>query len=50
MTELKQLQDGAIPGRPVIEPMKYSDLTEDDKRKHALEAVTVRSNRKDVGR
>ena len=39
--ELKQLQDGAMPGRPVIEAVKYSDLTEEDKKKHTLEAVTV---------
>ena len=39
--ELKQLQDGAIPGRPVIEPVNYEDLTEIDNRNNTLEAVTV---------
>ena len=39
--ELKQLQDGAMPGRPVIEPVKYEELSEDDKENNTLEAVTV---------
>ena len=39
--ELKQLQDGAMPGRPVIEPVKYEELSEDDKKNNTLEAVTV---------
>ena len=41
MKELKQLQDGAMPGRPVIEPVNYEDLTDEDKEKRTLEAVTV---------
>ena len=41
MKELKQLQDGAMPGRPVIEAVNFSDLTEEDKRTQTLEAVTV---------
>ena len=39
--ELKQLQDGVIPGRPVIEPVNHLDLTIEDKKKHTLEAVKV---------
>ena len=41
MKELKQLQDGAMPGRPVIEAVSQSDLTDEDKRTRTLEAVTV---------
>ena len=41
MKELKQLQDGAMPGRPVIEPVDYLDLTEEDKKKNTLEAEAV---------
>ena len=42
MKELKQLQDGAMPGRPVIEAVDYySELTEEEKKKNTLEAVTV---------
>ena len=39
--ELKQLQDGAMSGRPIIEPVDPSILTFEDKTKHTLEAVTV---------
>ena len=39
--ELKQLHDGAMPGRPVIEPVKYTKLSEDDKKSKTLEAIKV---------
>ena len=41
MKELKQLEDGAMPGRPVIEAVYPESLTEEDKAKNTLEAVTV---------
>ena len=41
MKELKQLNDGAMPGQPVIEPVDYEELTDEDKQKGTLEAVTV---------
>ena len=31
--ELKQLNDGVLPGNPVIEPIELSNLSEDDKNK-----------------
>ena len=30
-----------MPGRPVIEPVKYLDLTDEDKKSNTLEAATV---------
>ena len=39
--ELKQLQEGAMPGKPVIEAMNPDDMTNEDKMKRTLEAVTV---------
>ena len=41
MKELKQLQDGAMPGRPLIEAVNFTDLSEKDKKTRTLEAVTV---------
>ena len=41
MKELNQLHDGAMPGQPVIEPVDYEELTDEDKQKRTLEAVTV---------
>ena len=38
--ELKQLSDGVVPGKPVIQPIAFEDLTEKDK-KEALEAVNL---------
>ena len=40
MKELKQLNDGVIPGNPVIEPIPFHELTNKDKRE-ALEAVNI---------
>ena len=40
MKELKQLNDGVIPGNPVIEPIPFEKLTAKDK-KEALEAVNI---------
>ena len=40
MKELKQLNDGVIPGNPVIEPIPFEELTHKDK-KEALEAVNI---------
>ena len=39
--ELKQLQEEAMPGKPVIEAISPDDLTSEDKSKRSLEAVTV---------
>ena len=38
--ELKQLNDGVVPGKPVIEPIPFCNLTERDK-KESLEAVNL---------
>ena len=38
--ELKQLNDGVVPGKPVIEPIKFESLTEENKQE-ALEAVNL---------
>ena len=40
MKELKQLNDGVIPGNPVIEPIPFDKLTSKDKNE-ALEAVNI---------
>ena len=40
MKELKQLNDGDIPGNPVIEPIPFEELSNQDKRE-ALEAVNI---------
>ena len=39
--ELKQLHEGAMPGKPVIEATNPDNLTAEDKNKRTLEAVTV---------
>ena len=39
--ELKKLQEGAMPGKPVIEAIDPNKISEEDKRKCTLEAVTV---------
>ena len=38
--ELKQLSDGVVPGKPVIEPIPFEHLRDEDKTK-ALEAVNL---------
>ena len=38
--ELKQLNDGAIPSKPIIEPISFSNLMQKDK-DEALEAVNL---------
>ena len=40
MKELKQLNNGVIPGNPVIQPIPFEKLTQKDK-KEALEAVNI---------
>ena len=38
--ELKQLSDGVVPGKPVVEPIPFEHLNDEDKRE-ALEAVNL---------
>ena len=38
--ELKQLSDGVVPGKPVVEPIPFESLSDTDKRE-ALEAVNL---------
>jgi len=38
--ELKQLSDGVVPGKPVVEPIPFESLRDIDKRE-ALEAVNL---------
>ena len=44
--ELKQLNDGAVPGKPVVIPIDNNVLTADDKRK-ALDAVNIIEEKRD---
>ena len=37
---MKQLNDGAMPGKPVVEPISFTDLTEKD-RSEAHKAVNL---------
>ena len=45
MKELKQLNDGVIPGNPVIKPIPFEELTAKDK-KESLEAVNIIAQKK----
>ena len=40
LKEFTQLDQGAFPGKPVVEPVKYSSLTEEEKRM-AMEAISL---------
>ena len=40
MKELKQLNDGVLPGNPVIQPIPFEQLSQKDK-EEALEVVTI---------
>ena len=40
MKELQQLNDGAVPGKPVLIPIHSGELTNEDRRK-ALDAVNL---------
>ena len=44
--ELKQLNDGAVPGKPVVIPIDNNVLTAEDKRK-ALDAVNIIEEKRD---
>ena len=46
LKEMKQLHDGAMPGKPVIMPIAHDDLTKKEKRE-ALEAISLLKEKRD---